>query len=201
MPVVEVLRFPASEAFISNRASTAKPLLDIASAAEGNIHTFYGLQIEDNKTGFVVIVWETYEHHKKLIDSPSYRQVREALGPLVAGEPQMLHVSFNTDITAAFKAPTTEFAFLKAKAGSSKKDCEETIQQLLDLLAPSKGLYPPPAWGESREVSDLFVTTIGWENVDAHVQAANQEEVKLSLGKGAGLFDATVTHVKLTRHE
>ncbi|PFH54109.1 hypothetical protein AMATHDRAFT_882 [Amanita thiersii Skay4041] len=200
MPVVEFLQFTASEKLISDR-TIANPLLDILKGTEGQISTFYGIQVEDEKTGYLVVVWETYEHHKKLTESPSYKDLLDAFKPLYTGEFTIRHIPCEVDPHTAFTAPTTEFALLRPN-GVGKEACQETIGELFQLMVTCPGIHLPMSWGVSREDSEAYYMIFGWDNVEAHVNAIHEERLQPMVHKMKEIFQViSVGHVKLTKHE
>ncbi|KAK2465361.1 hypothetical protein APHAL10511_002715 [Amanita phalloides] len=202
MPVVEIHRFPASDAFIADQ-SIAKRLLDNLKGTKGQIERYYGLQIEDGKTGFLVLVWESYEHFVDLKNGSSYLTLIEVFKALhIEGAQSQIHVHFDGDTTPAFKAPTTEFVFAGAKEGvaSTIEERKKAFYTITTKLRTVKGFHGAVA-GEIRGESDTFGAVLGWDSVDAHVQAVATEELKSAFEAFMEITSPVVAHVKLTRHD
>jgi hypothetical protein len=107
-------------------------------------------------------VWESYEHHQKLINSPGYASIVEALKPAVAGKSERDHFEITVDPTKAFdEAQTTEIVILKAK-GESIDGIQECIARLRTELDKAPNAFPPAVWGESIEEPGKFIGCIGW---------------------------------------
>ena len=113
-------------------------------------------------------VWETYEHHQKVMESPQYSKVLDLAKPLSVGDFQIQHIPVDVDPTAAFTAPITEFGYLKPKEGKDK-ECLGILQESGDLVCAAKGVRPPALWGEIREDPGQYRGSIGWESLEVCV--------------------------------
>ncbi|KAK2465360.1 hypothetical protein APHAL10511_002714 [Amanita phalloides] len=202
MSVVEIHRFLASDAFIADQ-SIAKQLLDILKGIKGQIRRYYGLQVEDNKTGFLVLVWESYEDFADIKNNPSYSAIIEVFKTLHMEGPQsQIHVLFNGDTTPVFNAPVTEFTFANAKEGvvSTIEERKKGFDAILTKLKPAQGLHGVVS-GEIRGDPDTLSAVLGWDSVDAHIQAITAEELKPALDNFMRIAVPVTPHAKLTRHE
>lgn len=200
MPVVEFASFVASEALLANRDLLAGALDDV-SKVNGCLRAYAGLQVEDKKTVYLAIVWETYEAHKTLMDSPEYPALIEKLKPGLGGPLVMNHIPFNEDVTNALSAPTTEVITSKLKDGQAKDALlDESASTFTKALNEAAGVHPPAAVGESKENPGTFIVLIGWDSVEAHLAAREQDpRFKEYAKKAAPLADATVVHVNFVK--
>jgi hypothetical protein len=113
-------------------------------------------------------VWETYEHHQKLIDAPHYSKVLDSAKPLSVGEFQIQHIPVDVDPTAAVTAPITEFGYLKTKEGKDK-ECLDILRASQEAMSTSKGVHLPAAWGEIMENAGQYLALVGWESLEVCV--------------------------------
>ncbi|PFH54110.1 hypothetical protein AMATHDRAFT_53953 [Amanita thiersii Skay4041] len=199
MAVLELLRFPASDAVIANVA-LAQPVLDLLKVAPGYVAAYFGIGIESNKNGYLVVIWESYDHHKQLMDSPNYKKITAAFTPLHTGSYTMEHIAVDKDITPALTAPVTEFALLKRKGSRPQAEYEDAAQRIIDTLGAAKGAHPNACWGVSKENSENFYTITGWDSVEAHTSAVSQDSIKSAVEEVHATFDLAIGHAKLTKH-
>ncbi|KAF8895321.1 hypothetical protein BD779DRAFT_1668615 [Infundibulicybe gibba] len=196
MPVVEVLTFPASEDFISDRSALLKPVLDRLIQVEGCLSIYHGLQFEDGKTAYLAVVWETYEHHLKLIETKGSDALLGTLKPLLAGAPEFQHAEMENPY-GALSAPVNEFAYITVKEGQSKEDLIATLDTFHQELGK---IGIPQAFGESREKPGTFVVLVGWKNKEAHGELASQEEMLKIFGALGTLSTVELGHADLVKH-
>jgi len=198
MAVVELVKFAASEAFINDQSS-GKEFYDLLKSSDGCLALYYGLHQEDPKIGIITVVWETYEHHQKLMEAPHYPNFLEHAKPLSVGDFQIQHIPVDVDPTAAFTAPITEFGYLTPKEGKDEEECLRILRESGGLVSVAKGVHPPAVWGEIRENPRHYRVIVGWEGLEAHATAA-VGELKLVVDKTMAAFDITVVHAKLAKH-
>ncbi|KIK07939.1 hypothetical protein K443DRAFT_604541 [Laccaria amethystina LaAM-08-1] len=199
MPVVEFASFVASEALLANH-DLLEGAVDDISKVDGFISAYAGLKVEDKKTAYLAVVWETYESHKTLMDSPEYPALIEKLKPALGGPLAMDHIPFNEDVTNALNAPVTQVITSKLKDGQAKDGLLDA-GTFTKALNEAVGAHPPVAFGESKENPGTFIVLIGWDSVEAHVAARGQDpRFKEYAEKAAPLADATVVHVNFVKH-
>ncbi|GLB38386.1 hypothetical protein LshimejAT787_0502510 [Lyophyllum shimeji] len=174
MPSVEIVRFPGSEAFLTDPL-VLEDALEILKKADGVIDSpYYGLQTEDGSTGYLIVKWETYEHHMRLTQQPHYQNLISALERARSGPLDLQHVdNFDKDVAPSLEAPATEFALITPKDGASLEAFQETLENLGENLLKEKTCHHVAA-GESREKEGTWVMVIGWDSVQAHVTAVAQ---------------------------
>lgn len=112
-------------------------------------------------------VWETYEHHKKLISSSRYEGLLQSLKPALAGKLDRHHFETTADPNISLSAQTLELVSFALKEGKSKEVLFERIGSLTKELDKATGAYPPCVWGESLEVSGILVMLVGWDSRQA----------------------------------
>ncbi|EDR13795.1 uncharacterized protein LACBIDRAFT_292588 [Laccaria bicolor S238N-H82] len=200
MPVVEIASFVASEALLADH-DLLKGALEHVSKVNGFISAYAGVQVEDKKTTYLAVVWETYEAHKALMDSPEYPALIEKLKPGLGGPLVMNHVPFNEDVTNALSAPTTEVITSKLKDPQAKDPrLDESAAFFTKALSEAVGAHPPVVYGESKENPGTLIVLIGWDSVEAHLAArAKDPRFKEYAAKAADFTDATVVHVNFEK--
>lgn len=109
-------------------------------------------------------VWETYEHHKKLIDHKDYGGLVQILKQAASGKLEMQHINFDGDSTLALTSPATEFVTFKPKPDSEEK-LVSSFKTLGGELIKAPSCHRV-VFGESREHKGTFMTAIGWDSVE-----------------------------------
>ena len=105
-------------------------------------------------------VWESFEHHKALIDTPGYPENTKLTVALV-GVPTVLHVHFHDAPEAALGAPVTEVLIQTLKSGKTVSDLEGVLSPLAPKLGTEEGCIAG-TWGETKEDKDKSVLFLGW---------------------------------------
>ncbi|KAF8073751.1 hypothetical protein FPV67DRAFT_763649 [Lyophyllum atratum] len=173
MPTVEIARFPASDEFVTDPL-ILEDALETLINTEGVISPHYGLQTEDGRTGYLVVIWKTYEHHMNLMRQPSYPGLIACLTRARSGPLDLQHVDFDNDIAPALEAPATEFAFMTPKPGASIDDFKAKLKVLGDTMTKEGVCRVPLGLGESTEHKGTWVMVIGWDSVQAHKDAVSK---------------------------
>ncbi|KAJ3542492.1 hypothetical protein NMY22_g3503 [Coprinellus aureogranulatus] len=174
MPVVEVATFQASDALLAN-PDLALGALAILKNAEGFLGAWTGYDVEDKKTAYLIVTWESVELHKKLHASPSYPELTEKLRPALGGPLNIIHVQFDKDHTVAFNAPVTELLTNKLKEGKTKEDLDSVVAELAKHYESTEGIHQPPVHGPVLEEPGTFVSAIGWDSLEANQAVASAE--------------------------
>jgi|ERR1700722_5299988 len=113
-------------------------------------------------------VWETHEHHKKIMAQESYREVLQSIKPLYTGEFQMVHIPFEKSVTEALSAPVTEVVILTLKPGKSKDDLTTRVDDFLKVLENAEGAHAPGLFGWTIEKEDRAVAIFGWDSIEVN---------------------------------
>ncbi|KAF7346426.1 hypothetical protein MSAN_01870500 [Mycena sanguinolenta] len=200
MPSIQIAHFPVSDTFVSNPDIFKAPL-DIIKGAEGHKGSYYGLQIEDKKTGYFVSVWDSYEAHQKVIKDPNYAGIIEALKPAVSGPFERHHINVSSDPTAALTAPAVEFVVFTLKDGAADK-LTPLMEELGAGADTAAGAHPPCAWGQSVEDKNKFLLVIGWDTVQAHWDAVKEGTALHGIVVKIKEFaDLWIGHSHMKKHE
>ncbi|KAH9480649.1 hypothetical protein JR316_0007249 [Psilocybe cubensis] len=194
MPVVEIVKVSASEAYKAD-PSILNPVAKFLS--------YSGLAEEDGVTLYLLVVWETLEHHRALQRRPGYPQI-VGLGPAIDGELQMHHVEFNKDISSALNAPVTEIVRLALKPGVQTATKERLYELLKDggEKIDAKNTHVPAIWGQSTEDTQVFWFLCGWDSVKVHTDIIHGDLANFApfIGGINEIGDTTVLHAKLLKH-
>ena len=139
-------------------------------------------------------VWDTIADHQRFQELPVYTQMLKALGPVLGGSPQLVHVELKSpsDLTAAISAPVTELATLfLPKKMSSFDDNMSSFSKILTEHAEGF-LGCAYSWIIEDVEHESFgpgikgracLLAIGWSSVTAHATfkktVAFQENLEL----------------------
>jgi len=200
MPVLEIALFPGSDSYLAD-PTLLEPALDFLTRVEGWISTYTGVFLEDKKTVLLAIQWETYEHHKNLMERSDYPDLGALLKPSLGGKVSLQHVEFNRDVTNGLTSPTLEIVWFNAKPELSQIELMKMVDQLGNALAEAKGCHSPIGWGESQENPGRIVCAIGWDSYDAHIDALKEGTMaQVSPKLRAATIDLFMFHVQLKRY-
>ncbi|KAF6747881.1 hypothetical protein DFP72DRAFT_587873 [Ephemerocybe angulata] len=177
MPVIEITSFEASEALLVN-PSLFSMVLDIVSTAEGFISAYGGLQVEDKKTAYLSLTWESMECYKRAVANPRYPEMATKLSAAIVGNPDTLDynfVEFRKDHTPSFDAPVTELCTMQLREGRKAEELEAVLEPMHNVIAAARfsGFHPPPTYGDFVGKSGLFLVTSGWDSAKDHPAARN----------------------------
>ncbi|KAG6896094.1 hypothetical protein C0992_010344 [Termitomyces sp. T32_za158] len=170
MPTVEIVRFPGSDEFVADNL-VFKDCLSKLVKSEGCISTYYGIQTEDNRSAYLFVIWETYDHHMKFTKHESYPAAIASLKRAQAGPLDVQHVNFDEDAALAMDAPVTEIVTLVPKLGVDE-EARDIMTKLKDKLN-AHGSCHCATMGESRENKGTFFMLLGWDSVQAHYDVVN----------------------------
>jgi hypothetical protein len=164
----------------------------------------------------VLLVWETYEHHKKLMEREDYGQLLQDLKPVASGPLEVQHVEFNKDPTAVFTSPVAEFATLKVKPGISQEAFLLALEALAEAVVKAPACHSV-VFGETREHRGVWVALLGWDSLEvgfsrmlnngiltslqAHREAAKNSDVGLQklAGDLVAVSEMVVGHTNLVK--
>ncbi|KAJ3514136.1 hypothetical protein NLJ89_g2547 [Agrocybe chaxingu] len=202
MPVLEICQWKVSKAFLEDPSSLG-PVFDQVSAATGCHGVYSGLAEEDKESIWLLIQWETYEHHQTLMKDPSYSSLIEKLKPTFATSAKdlaMSHVDFNKDPIEALTAPCTEVVKAIIKDGKTKADLDAVMADVASRIEAEKGSYPPVIWGQTVEDPKVFFLVVGWDSSKTHFDVVGQESFKIPLQNLRDAADLHMAHVSLKGH-
>ncbi|RPD59179.1 hypothetical protein L226DRAFT_614020 [Lentinus tigrinus ALCF2SS1-7] len=205
-PTVELVYAPATELVRNdphNKDVVATPF-SVLKAQDGLIKIYYGVQHEDKATAYHVMVWESYEHHEKLMnDTATYPKLTgsvESVFDKSKGSVTMQHINTTDEPYKAFEAPVVEIATFTLHEGQSKSELEGLMKNLADGMnakTEADGVLHA-SWGPIRENDNAFILFIGWTTVDAHWAFVKSDPGAIdTIAKCKAISDIALVHVPL----
>ncbi|KAF9230638.1 hypothetical protein BU15DRAFT_83383 [Melanogaster broomeanus] len=174
-PVTEIVRFTPTESYLANAGEALQSFFEILASTEGFISAYHGLQLDDpgpeGKRGFIIILWETLEHHVALQnDNDKYSMLKASISG-AADNRRMFHVFPKSDPSSGLTADALEIASLTLKAGHTTGDISEGMDELVSQKTP--GIVGSPTWGRVHEEKETVVIFVGWSSreVGKHLPA------------------------------
>ncbi|KAG6916916.1 hypothetical protein DXG01_004677 [Tephrocybe rancida] len=203
MPTVEIVRFPGSDDFVADQL-VFKECLSTLVKSEGCISPYYGIQTEDNRTGYVFVsacflIWDTYDHHMKLTKHESYPGLITSLKLAQSGPLDVQHVDFDEDAAVAFGSGATEIVTLVPHEGADLKEVEDLTTTLRKYLIAEKTCHSVTV-GESREKKGTYFMLVGWDTVQDHIDAVSKGPFPDIIKKLHALADLKLHHSELTKY-
>ncbi|KAH8101087.1 hypothetical protein BXZ70DRAFT_934341 [Cristinia sonorae] len=208
---IEIAHFESTRAYRDDPSIIQTPLEMIGKAK--NLYGIWtGLQVEDQQTLYMAVVWKSVEDHyaymadKELWNAAYQAYLSSAFFDITACG-GLLHIQFNTDPYVHLNKPVTEFMRMELMAGRQSEAIEGILRQelaereaLLKEQGPSRGLF---TWGCAWEFPEMFVIMTGWDSVEdseafREQYAAQLEKFAASL-KAVG--DCTVARYQFTKFE
>ncbi|KAG6874134.1 hypothetical protein C0995_005550 [Termitomyces sp. Mi166 len=197
MPTVEIVRFPGSDEFIADNL-VLKDCLSTLVKFEGCISSYYGIETEDNRNGYLFVIWETYDHHMKLTKHESYPALLSALKRAQSGPLDVQHVDFDEDAALALSSPATEVVTLVPNPGAAEESKDLVVKLRENLKV--QGVCHSVALGESRENKGTWFMLLGWDSVQVHYDAVSKGALPEIIKKLYELNTLGLKHVKLTKY-
>ncbi|KAF8073749.1 hypothetical protein FPV67DRAFT_1650552 [Lyophyllum atratum] len=198
MPIVEIERFLGSDAFVADPL-VLKDALDILLDVDGVISVHYGIQTEDGRTGYLIVIWETYERCMDFEQQPSYVELQSCLSLARSSFLDSQHIDFDEDAAPSLEAPTTEIATLNPQPGVSLHNFHIRAMLLREGLVHEETCHSV-AWGESKEKKGSWILAIGWDSMQDHLDAVSTSmfpELIGSLEERAAIY---VEHTNLVKY-
>ncbi|RPD59180.1 hypothetical protein L226DRAFT_536186 [Lentinus tigrinus ALCF2SS1-7] len=207
-PTVEFAYAPATEIMRQdphNEGALAETI-SILKAQDGVIKIYNGLQHEDKATTYLLVVWESYEHHEKLMkDEVTYPILGSALSSVLdLSKISLLHVKPTNEPYKAFEAPVLEIVTYTLHDGQSKTKLEGLVDKLANHLTNTAKSSTEVAnvfhtsWGPTREKDNVLVLFIGWPSIEAHLDLVKNDPGAIDIiGQCKAISDVDVIHVPL----
>jgi len=198
MPVIEITTIALSEAFLAD-PSILTPALNFLVNVDGCLGLYHGIPEEDEKTIFLFIVWETFEHHKALLDHPNYPSIIGCDPSVGTGGVTIKHVEFLQDPIPALIAPVTEIFTMTLKEGKTKEDLYEVLSKIGAKMAVDAPY--PSALGEIREEPGKgYALVLGWNSSKEHYDLVGQDSYKAHIQTLFDTVDFKMFHAALKKH-
>ncbi|KIW20547.1 hypothetical protein PV08_01122 [Exophiala spinifera] len=218
-PVTETVLAPMSDEKIpadysGDSGQKLKDLFTTIVAQDGCQQLFWGPQVENPGTLCLFVDWASVDHHKKFIASEAYKPFVEAFTGLLTGSMSMYHVGFDphppTPTLVGSTPQVTEFItayFPKDYSAENQRTFHEIMLAFGDVVSKTaKGFKASRGGFVREEVTDPkssepclgYVTLIGWESVQAHLDYRETQAFKdniVSMREAKDLRNVTVFHV------
>ncbi|KAF6757405.1 hypothetical protein DFP72DRAFT_891065 [Ephemerocybe angulata] len=196
MTIFEIVVIPATEAYLENPA-ILKPVLEALRKTPGVIKQWIGARVEDKKLVHHVIEWESFEAKDKFDASPSSEELLALVKPASNGEPTFYTLTVDHPADGVLAAPITEYAI----ATVTEEHKEELVSLLKslgsELVTSVKSCYGPPSLGQVRESSGKVVLLLGWDTVQAHLDAVKDHK---GVGKLFIIASLEVVHAPMAKY-
>ncbi|KIK62746.1 hypothetical protein GYMLUDRAFT_72499 [Collybiopsis luxurians FD-317 M1] len=197
--IIECNYFDASDAMLNNRGQFADALAQVHTV-DGHLSAYWGVQVpeEGGKKGYVISVWESYEHYQKFASTDLFNKGLETLKIASAGD--LKRASFKGAVGSplpAMQAVITETVLVRPKAGVSGDQIKAAAQKLGDAFS-SNGHHA--ALGESVDKDGLYLIMVGWASVAESRSTVKSEPYASAIAAFASLADLEVTHAILDQH-
>ncbi|PPQ64088.1 hypothetical protein CVT24_008901 [Panaeolus cyanescens] len=203
-PIVEFVSWAATPAYVAD-PTLLQPVIDIIKNSDGNLGIFTGLVEEDNSTLYMAIVWQSFEHHQKLMDDKiTYGKLFEALAPVslhAGSDIQMHHVEFGgANVVPAFTSGTTEYTIVTLKEGKTNADLLPVINNLIEMFKEDDSATYPGVAGPVKEDPRTYVLALGWKNSQLHMAAAVNPAYQPTFAAFREVVDfKRMVHIKLVQ--
>ncbi|KAF5314891.1 hypothetical protein D9619_006966 [Psilocybe cf. subviscida] len=215
MPIHELIYFKPTEAVLADPTAALAPAIKFLSTVNGCSGLYFGPSEEDKDVAFIVIgmselpthhslshhntntpttVWDTYDHHKAVIDTQGYPGI-VGLADTIAGNSTMLHVPFRDAPEPALGAPTTEVAVFTLKPGKTIADVDAILASMMQEVGlEAKDDCVVGTWGQTREDAEKVVLFFGWASTKRHYEIVGQDKYKPLVGDLIGTVDIKYWH-------
>ncbi|EXJ75360.1 uncharacterized protein A1O5_02056 [Cladophialophora psammophila CBS 110553] len=179
VPVTELIMLPVKAG--SDISQAIQTALSVASKRPGFQRAFWGQHVESTDKVDLWIDWDSLEYCIAYTKSQECEQGRAALQPILNGAPSVLHAQFASradEIVAT--SPVMEVAYFF----SAQPAIEKGFEKVSSVLAKSTGFRASSSGLTIEDIGEnpgdekhkAFVALIGWDSVEAHMQAIQTKE-------------------------
>jgi hypothetical protein len=193
MPVAEIVTFKASAAYLANPTIIVPACKKIAEY-DGCLGT-YTASMEDGTAAYLLVVWKTLDHYKKMMQHSGYAAVLAALAVVHTGPVSVLHYDMTDDPSKAFSAPLTVFSYSTLKDGKSK----DAIKPFADAVGKYVDLSHGYSQGWGVEKPNTLLAILGWASLDAHAKATKAPAFQGMVGDAMSIVTLDLKHCKITK--
>ncbi|EKM51902.1 uncharacterized protein PHACADRAFT_187291 [Phanerochaete carnosa HHB-10118-sp] len=178
LPVAEIAKIVASDAYRADY-TVINEVFEILTETPGFVGIWHGLTVQEPQYLYVVILWETVEHHRALMeDQVVYPAFNEKMRKVSNGRVWKYHVHFNNDTDKALSAPVTEFALTTAEDSTEVAGHLETADISFPLLYKTlPDEIFESGWGPTVESDRKFMICLGWHSLELTAQMFQLPEV------------------------
>ncbi|KAL0948780.1 hypothetical protein HGRIS_008910 [Hohenbuehelia grisea] len=196
--LVTLATFNASDAFLANQSIANGPLgaLTLIEGGRSKIDTYYGIQIEDGKTGYVLAVFKGNHPTERAPNAV----IKKLLAKLAKGDILVEHIKLNGDPTPVTAAPATEIISIDILPGHTLDDATALFNQLARRLNEITGKWGQPHWGPVIEDSTKVHFLLGWDSVEADNESLDDPELQEIFAQVLQIVSGFSRHADFTQH-
>ncbi|KAJ3894271.1 hypothetical protein GG344DRAFT_74181 [Lentinula edodes] len=197
--IIQYTSFTASDAFINNRSHFTEGLEKLKTV-DGHLGSFWGLQAaeEGAKTGYLVTVWESVEHHKKFTASDVFGVAISSLKAAAAGElTRFQFTGVRGSPIPGLQTAVTEFVIVRPNPGASGDAVTAAANKTGDSF--NENGYPA-ALGKSVQGDGVYIVVIGWPSVAESRATVKKEPFASGIGALSALATLEISHAVLDKH-
>ncbi|KAI3615837.1 hypothetical protein WG66_010445 [Moniliophthora roreri] len=153
---------------------------------------FNGVEVEDKGTGWVLVGWESIEHHIRMNDHPNHPAILADFFQACVGTPTIVHVETDGNFKP-FEHPVLQLVNIKLK-NLENKDRLETLLEKIKVRYTGRS-----TWGGVKEEAGAYKLFTGWQTVEEHLNAMKMDDTEGAAdGKAlTELTEFTIVHVPL----
>ncbi|KAF8959134.1 hypothetical protein BDZ97DRAFT_1761634 [Flammula alnicola] len=176
MPLVEIISFGTSDKRVLEDVKKGNSSLSYISKSEGCLRVMQGYALEDDQRAYIIIIWETYGCYRKSAIKEKYFSFITYLQDIPVSGLSIRHFEVDANPLNALSAPITEIVMLKSRKADLcwEEDLNTAVSGIKKDLYLVKGGHPPVLWGGIKEVPGSYFMIIGWDSVEAHLQASKE---------------------------
>ncbi|KFY27209.1 hypothetical protein V493_03641 [Pseudogymnoascus sp. VKM F-4281 (FW-2241)] len=182
----------------SPTASTIRTFLAAVLATEGAHAAYFGQVAESPDTVIIFIDWDSTEAHNQFLASPAHDHMASPVLEIMnlSLPPRVLHVPPIPHVLLGEQADinVTEVLFFYFPASITAEDIDDfaaRIEKLRPALEDSEAKGVFQGWAEEGDVEyvdsegvkgecKVWVSVVGWEDLEAHLRVAESEEFKVN---------------------
>ncbi|KAK7685341.1 hypothetical protein QCA50_011705 [Cerrena zonata] len=202
--VVEFAQITVTDAY-KNDPSIVNEALDFLKKVDGAKKIYHGLEVQDGTTWWLLIEWETLEHHQTLMnDKVQYPILGSYIQKFSTGV-KLWHASFPEAPYTAFEAPYTEIVTWSLKDGHKTKEEQAKVLEWAKTIVGNFNELPVESGVSKGTVGPIIeeseaatAITLGWTSPEATGKAFNSLDViKPIVGQVKEIAELKLIHVPL----
>ncbi|VDC03012.1 unnamed protein product [Peniophora sp. CBMAI 1063] len=175
----EYVWWPASEAYLKDQRIADGVFAMLKTKTP---HAIYGGIGLEKPYARCIIAWDNTEAHNDFIRSSDYPVLGGRLVPSFADPSNpgmgMFHAHYDSDPSALFDAPFTEFVIATVKTGVSVEEARVVVEGMAKSVAGEDGVVGVSV-GRVEEAPERFVVLVGRQS---HQAGSSQEYQALTKG-------------------
>ncbi|KAI0344608.1 hypothetical protein BDW22DRAFT_1354706 [Trametopsis cervina] len=200
MPVLEIVIANSSDAYRKEGSKVVDPAAAIVAKTEGHLASYSGDEIQDKNHYYLVVAWETHEHHLALInDKEVYPGLGAALFQGITEIHQMQHIKVD-DGYPALESPIAEFTFYTLRPETDRAKFAELVAEFYNVASNLEGVAKG---GQAPFIEDerKWAVLLGFKSLEEEKRLATDPKITQLASQLSALADATTTHVVFRKHD